>query len=237
MGGDTVLLAELEVFHTRPAQPTRRVALGHLALQVDPPPGFGGLLLGAVVARHIVGVDADLHRDIRSLIHEVAAGKRIVQPRLRYRFQVDRHGLAKSTHRLVGEDDELTFDFDSHGTDLAQVLGAVYAVERLALEYRTALAPMLDRATRWTGPIGPELIGQLAGVQAATLEAMADPRGWAMEVLGFDLTGSTPSRREVTKAFRARMREVHPDHGGAHGNAASAMRDLADARRILESRR
>jgi hypothetical protein len=51
-----MLLAEIEVWHTRPAVPTRRVALGHLVLPVDPAPGFGGLLLGAVVAAHLRGV-------------------------------------------------------------------------------------------------------------------------------------------------------------------------------------
>ena len=43
-----MLLAELEVWHSRPVTPTRRVSLGHLVLPVDPTPGFGGLLLGAV---------------------------------------------------------------------------------------------------------------------------------------------------------------------------------------------
>ena len=54
-----MLLAELEVWHTRPLAPTRRVALGHLVLPADPPPGFGGLLLGAVIAAHIDEVDDD----------------------------------------------------------------------------------------------------------------------------------------------------------------------------------
>ena len=34
---------------TRPAVPTRRVALGHLVLPVDPAPGFGGLLGDATI--------------------------------------------------------------------------------------------------------------------------------------------------------------------------------------------
>ncbi len=56
-----MLLAELEVFHTRPAVPTRRVALGHLVLPVDPAPGFGGLLLGVLLAavfRQLVAIGA-----------------------------------------------------------------------------------------------------------------------------------------------------------------------------------
>ena len=43
-----MLLAELEVWHTRPLAPTRRLALGNLVLPVEPAPGFGGLLLGAM---------------------------------------------------------------------------------------------------------------------------------------------------------------------------------------------
>ena len=52
---EAMVLAELEVWHSRPITPTRRVALGHLVLPADPPPGFGGLLLGAVVAAHLPG--------------------------------------------------------------------------------------------------------------------------------------------------------------------------------------
>ena len=42
-----MLLAELEIWHTRPITPTRRVALGHLVLPTDPAPGLGGVLLAA----------------------------------------------------------------------------------------------------------------------------------------------------------------------------------------------
>ena len=120
-----MLLAELEIWHTRPAVPTRRVALGHLVLPVDPAPGFGGLLLGAVVAQHLPGVDDDLVPDVRRLIDQVERGERIVQPRLRHRYQVDRHGLSLSRHRLLGEGDDIQFDFAATGSDLAQVLGAM----------------------------------------------------------------------------------------------------------------
>ena len=45
-----MLLAELQLWHTRPVTPTRRIALGHLVLPTDPAPGLGGVLLAAVVA-------------------------------------------------------------------------------------------------------------------------------------------------------------------------------------------
>ena len=231
-----MLLAELEIFHSRPVQPTRRISLGHMVLPVDPAPGFGGLLLGAIVAQHLGGVDEDLVGDIHTLINQVGTGEHIVQPRLRHRFQIDRHGLSHSTHRLIGEGDDISFDFGTVGTDLAQVLGAVYAVERLALEHRRLILPVMQKAARWRGPIGASMIAHFAGSQTTTLEALADPRGWAMQIMGFEVTARTPSKREITRAFRTRMRDVHPDHGGAEVDAAKAMSDLSEARRILNAR-
>jgi hypothetical protein len=231
-----MLLAELEVWHTRPTVPTRRIALGHMLLPVDPAPGFGGLLLGSVVAAHLGGVDDDYIADVHRLISEVERGDRIVQPRLRHRFQVDRHGLAVSRHRLVGDGDDISFDFETIGTDLVQVLGAIYAAERLAPEHRRKIGAVLQKAARWRGPIGSALIAHLAGSQTLALEALADPRGWAMQILGFELGAKSPSKREVTSQFRQRMRDVHPDHGGAELDAAKAMSDLAEARRLLTTK-
>lgn len=228
-----MLLAELEVFHTRPAVPTRRIALGHLVLPVDPAPGFGGLLLGAVVANHIAGVSSELQPDVVRLIRQIERSERIVQPRLRHRFQVDRHGLAVSRHRMLGDGDDVEFDFAPTGSDLAQVLGAVYAVERLALPSRRIVAPVLEKATRWRGPIGPALIAHLAGSSSHALAAMADPMAWAREVLGFPADVAVVSRRDITRQYRRRMRDVHPDHGGVARDASKAILDLNEARRIL----
>lgn len=230
-----MLLAEIEVWHTRPAVPTRRVALGHLVLPVDPAPGFGGLLLGAVVAGHLGRIDDEMLPDIHRLIAQVERGDRVVQPRLRHRFQVDRHGLARSTHRLVGEGDEIRFDFHSVGTDLAQVLGAIYAVERLETESRRIVAPVLHKAMQWRGPIGTALIGHLAGATTTTLAALADPRAWALDVLGFPPGTNRPSKREVMARYRLQMRVIHPDHGGDRDSAGSAILELNEARRILST--
>jgi hypothetical protein len=228
-----MLLAELEVYHTRPAVPTRRVALGNLVLPVDPAPGFGGLLLGAVVANHIPGVVPELQPDVVRLVRQIERGDRVVQPRLRHRFQVDRHGLAVSRHRMLGEGDDVEFDFGTTGSDLAQVLGAVYAVERLELASRRIVAPVLEKATRWRGPIGPALIAHLAGSNSGALASLADPLAWAREVLGFPADASDLSRREISRQYRQRMRDVHPDHGGAVHHASKAILDLNEARRIL----
>lgn len=231
----SVLLAELEIWHTRTRAPTRRLALGHLVLPADPPPGFGGLLLGAVVARHMPEVDDDYAPDLHRLLGQIETGDRVVQPRLRHRFQVDRHGLGRSTHRMLGEGEELSFEFDSHGSPLAMVLGAVYAVERLDGGSRQAIVPVLRKAMRWSGPIGPSLIAHLAGSNHTTLASLADPRAWALEVLGFPVGTPAPSRKEITAQFRVRMRLVHPDHGGDVDDASRAVHDLAEARRILHN--
>jgi hypothetical protein len=207
-----------------------------MVLPVDPAPGFGGLLLGAVIAENLYGVDDELVGDVHRLLTQVEVGDRIVQPRLRHRFQVDRHGLAMSRHRLLGADGNISFDFHSVGNDLVQVLGAIYAVERLALEHRKTVVPVLQKAARWRGPIGPALIAYLADTEMLSLVALADPRSWAMDVLGFDVDGKRPSQREVTARFRECIRGVHPDHGGDHVDAAKAMSDLAEARRVLSTK-
>ena len=189
-----MLLAELEVWHTRPLAPTRRIALGNLVLPIDPAPGFGGLLLGAVVARHVGELPEDIVPDVHRLIEQIDREQRVVQPRLRHRFQVDRHGLALSTHRLLGEGEEISFDFHTTGTGIAQVLGALYAVERLDVSIRHVITPVLHKAMRWRGPIGGPLIAHLAGTNSTTLTTLADPRAWALDVLGFPHGTATPTR-------------------------------------------
>jgi hypothetical protein len=228
-----MLLAELEVWHTRPLAPTRRLALGNLVLPVEPAPGFGGLLLGAVVTAHISDVPDELIPDVHRLIDQVDRDQRVVQPRLRHRFQVDRHGLARSTHRLIGDRNEITFDFHPTGTGAAQVLGAIYAVERLDPASRHLITPVLHRAMRWRGPVGPKLIAHLAGTNSDALANLVDPRAWALDILGFADGTPTPTRKQVTAQFRAKMRAVHPDHGGDHSVASTAVFELAEARRIL----
>ena len=228
-----MLLAELEIFHSRPIAPTRRLALGHLYLPVDPAPGFGGILLGAVLAVHIKDVDEDLHVDLQRLLNEVERGTRVVQPRLRHRFQVDRHGLTYSTHRMMGAGDTVEFEMSSMGTPLQQVLGAIYALERLEDDIRRSLIPVMRKAFTWRGPIGPSFIAYLAGSRSSSVSALADPRAWALDVLGFPGGTVKPSKREITARYRERLRAVHPDHGGSDKNAGKAIMDVTEARRIL----
>jgi hypothetical protein len=226
-------VAELEVWHSRPVTPTRRVSLGHLVLPVDPTPGFGGLLLGAVIASNLHEVDDDLIPDVHRLLDQVSRGERVVQPRLLHRYQVDRHGLAASVHRLEGEGDSVRFSLNPQGSPLVQVLGAIYAVERLSIEARRALNPTLHKAMRWRGAIGPSFIANLAGSAGSTLATMADPRAWAMELLGFPVGTTKVTKKEVMARFRTRLREIHPDYGGEEDTAGVEIERLGEARRIL----
>jgi hypothetical protein len=228
-----MLLAELEVWHSRPITPTRRVSLGHLVLPVDPVPGFGGLLLGAVLATYLPEVDDDVVPDVHRLLDQVSRGERVVQPRLLHRYQVDRHGLAASVHRLEGDADQVNVSLEGNGSPLVQVLGAIYAVERLNLEARRALNPYLHKAMRWRGAVGPAFIANLAGGVGGTLAVMADPRAWALDLLGFPQGTGKVTKREVMHQYRGRLRQIHPDLGGSDAAAADEIEKLGEARRIL----
>jgi hypothetical protein len=230
-----VLLAELEIWHSRPIAPTRRVAVGRTQLPVDPAPGFGGILLGGIVAAHIGELDPDLTGELSRLLDDLEAGRRIAQPRLRHRFQADRIGLARSRHRLLGRGDALSFVFDDHGAAASQILGACYAAGRLEWSARSPVMDTLRRAVRWRGPIGPSLVTHLSGASGAaawSAAAFADPEQWALEVLGFG-GGVAPGRRDVQGRFRDLLRQAHPDHGGDRGSAAARIAELTEARRIL----
>lgn len=228
-----MLLAELEIWHTRPLTPTRRISLGHMILPADPAPGFGGLLLGAIVARHVGEADEDLIPDIHRLVDQVQRGERIAQPRLRHRYQVDRHGLARSLHRLVGTENDFAFEFDTQGSPVQQVLGAIYALERLDLGLRCGLGPVLTKSLNWRGPLGSAFVAHLVGSKSSSLRSIGDPRAWALEVLGFPQGTTRPSSGEIKRRYRAMIREVHPDFGGDAIRARTTIGDLGEARRIL----
>lgn len=232
-----MLLAELEIWHSRPIAPTRRVALGRRLLPTDPPPGFGGVLLGGIVAHHVDELDPDLLGELGRLITDLEAGRRIPQPRLRHRFQADRIGLARSRHRLVGEGDSIDFEFADGGAAASQILGAVYAAGRIDPVVRPRVMEALRRAMRWRGPVGASFVANLTGARAngaLSAAALAHPEQWALGVLGFDDDGTPPPlRADVQRRFRTLVRAAHPDHGAAGEGAAQRIAELAEARRIL----
>lgn len=230
-----MLLAELEIWHSRPIAPTRRVALGRATLPTDPPLGFGSLLLGGIVAAHVAALEADLLPELGRLVTDLEAGRRIPQPRLRHRLQVDHIGLARSRHRLVGRGDALDFELDDQGAPASQILGAVYAAGELADDVRRPVMEVLRRAMRWEGPLGPSMVTHLSGASGArswSADAFADPGRWALTTLGFE-RAATPDRREVQRRFRRLVSSAHPDHGGSADRASDRIGRLTEARRIL----
>ncbi len=227
------VLAEIEIWHSRPLTPTRRLSLGALHLPFEFSPGFGGLLLGGIVAKHFGEIDDEIVPDLQRLLAQVECGERVVQPRLRHRLQTDRHGLTKSVHRLHGDEKELKFDFDSNGSDLLQVLGAIYSLERLEETTRRALSFVISRAMRWRGPLDFSFVTFLAAKSTMSFSALTDPRAWALELLGFPVGTLKPSKRQVQERYRAALRNVHPDHGGDVVTAGKSIEEIGEARRVL----
>lgn len=229
------LLAEVEIFHSRTQSPTRRLSLGNLVLPVDPAPGLGGLLLGGIIAAHLHEVDEELVPDVHRLVLQVDRGDRVVQPRLLHRYQIDRQGLSRSRHRLVGDGEQLSYEFESNGSALQQVLGAIYSLERLDVLVRHVLTPVLHKAMRWRGPIDTTFLSYLAGTATSSITAMTDPRAWALELLGFPAGTVRPTKRDVQRRYRESLREAHPDHGGRVDDAGQRIEQLGEARRVLLS--
>ena len=231
-----MILAELEVFHSRPIAPTRRVALGRVNLPVTPAPGFGGLLLGGIVAGHIDELDPDLFDDLHRLTLQLQEGMRVPQPRLRHRFQQDRIGLTRSVHRLVGHGEDITFEFEDKGAAAQHILAAVYAAGQLPLTARPRVMDTIRKGMRWSGPLDGVFITHLSGLDRGrdwSTAAFRDPVQWALGVLGLGDGESVPGRGDVQQQFRDLLRAAHPDHGGDTDDAAQRIADLTEARRIL----
>ncbi len=233
-----MLLAELEVFHSRPIAPTRRVALGQLQLPVDPAPGHGGVLLGGVVARFSNDMDPDLYPDIFALTRELEAGMRIPQPRLRHRFQQDIVGLGASVQSLVQNDGEMAYTFEGDkGAPEQFVLAAIYAAGEFTGTTRATVMETIRKGLRWAGPVGPSLIFHLLGGSASAVGSLpmgtGDPVSWALEIFGFGGIEETPEKKIILTRFRDLLRDAHPDHGGGEDDAADRISELTEARRIL----
>lgn len=231
-----MILAELEVFHSRPIAPTRRLALGDRDLPVSPAPGFGGILLGGIVAAYIPALDPEMFDDLDRLSRQLEAGFRIPQPRLRHRLQVDRVGLQRSVHRLQCHGEALTFEIGDKGSPAHHVLAAVYAAGELPPGARNRVLEAIRKAMRWTGSIDTTLIAHLTGLathHSWSADAHRDPVGWALTVLDLHMASARPERSTVQRRFRDLVRAAHPDHGGDRDEAAGRLAELSEARRIL----
>lgn len=229
-----MLLAELEIRHSRDIAPTRRVALGELWLPTEPAPGFGGILLAGIVAAFGPRLDDETRDDLDLLTDQLERGRRIPQPRLRYRLQVDVIGLDRSRHQLVGEGEDMALDLDRHGGPLPQVLGALYAAGRISYKARPQVFALLRRAARWEGEAGPKLMAYLTGDEASyrAWRTPANDARWALGTLGFE-AGDEPERVVVQRRYRDLVRRAHPDAGGAAETAGRRITELTEARRIL----
>lgn len=242
-----VLLAELNVRHTRRHMPTRRVALGDRILPTGQP-GYGPILLAAVAGAHVHGLDEEQEEAFGPFLRQAGGGLAIPRRALRFRLQTDTEGLALSRHRLLGVGGELVLELDIHGQyPVPQLLGAVMAAAAMAPYPRTLTLRAIAQAVECPGP--PEGMEVRYATQAQARPR--PPRGfrtlggdgedwvgvpperrWAMEVLGFG-PEMEPARDEVLRRFRRLVRLAHPDHGGAHHFAAERIVELGEARRVL----
>ena len=236
-----MLLAEIEIRHSRAVAPTRRVALGPHWLPTEPSPGYGGILLGGIVAAHMGDVDQELRDEFFVLVDDLEADKRISQPRLRHRFQTDVVGLDRSRHKLTGhaEDDRLgdvRFELEGSGRPVPQILGAVYAAARLHPDARPRVFAAIRKAALWGDGPSPQLVTfltDLTRVPPIWWRRFSPDERWALEVLGFGPDEEQPGREEVQQRFRTLLRESHPDHGAEHEGAGQRILELTEARRIL----
>ena len=231
-----MLLAELEVRHSRAVAPTRRVALGQLWLPTDPAPGYGGVLLGGIVAVHLGELDPEARIDFLALVDDVAAGETIQQPRVRHRFQTDIVGLDRTLHKLTGTAEQASeFHIGGFGRSVPQLLGAIYAAGRMHESARPAVFTAIRKGAQWEGALGRELIDHLSDLSSLppiTWRRFATDERWARQVLGFG-PESDPDPAEVVRRFRSLLRESHPDHGADSEGAGQRILELTEARRIL----
>ena len=252
-----MLLAELEIFHSRPVAPTRRLALGRRWLPCGAGhggPGPGGVLLGAICACFGLELPDEMTDDVFALADELEQGCRIPQPRLRHRLQSDRIGLTRSVQRLHRRGGRVVSQLDGLRARPGQlVLGAVYAAGSLPPADRAEAMEAVRRGLAWRAVLDPvpddgngadpipadqafvdRLWSRRAGPDSRHRpENELDPVAWALGVLGFDGDDRLPDRAAVQRGFRDALREAHPDHGGAGTGAAARIADLSEARRIL----
>ncbi len=256
-----MLLAELNIRHTRRHMPTRRVAVDHGYLPTSAA-AFGGVLLGAVVAECVPGLDEEQSDALERLVSVAREGELSV-PRiaLRYRLQRDTHGLDLSRHRITSAAVEVgslrpVLELDLHGPPAPQVIGALMAASQLPASGRSVAFRFVDAALTRPGvlPEGLEVVRRYHGlpgarppdpgtttrIAGATDQWADDWRGvpserrWAMEVLGLQ-AGHAIERDDVQRRFRRLVRLAHPDHGGESMGAAERMAELSEAREVLLS--
>ena len=248
-----MLLAELNVRHTRRHMPTRRVALGDTYLPTSGP-AYGAVLVGAVVSEFVGELDEEQLELVPRLLHDAREGISVPRIALRYRLQTDTHGLDRSRHRIVAEATtndrpQVVLELDRHGRADPQVIGAVLAAAALPPSGRSIALRAIGAALREPRlPAGmavrrlfegaPDLRAfmpgaprPMSGVVDVWTGIPADRR-WAMEVLGLHAEMAV-ERGDVQARFRRLVRLAHPDHGAESGRAAERLAELREARALL----
>ena len=261
-----MLLAELNIRHTRRHMPTRRIALGDAYLPTSGP-AYGGVLLGAVVSEFVDQLDDDQRELLPRLLREARDGLAVPKIALRYRLQTDVHGLDRSRHRILAPDVApgilvpdgapvsgrlLVIELDRHGRAAPQVIGAVMAAAVLPPSGRAVALDALERALRHPGlPDGYQVQRLRDGVPGLAPfapgerpVANGDGDGWA----GIPAdrrwamevlgvrVGVTLERTDVVARYRRLVRLAHPDHGAAAAGAAERLAELREARELLLAR-
>ena len=258
-----MLLAELNVRHTRRHVPTRRIALGDVYLPTSGP-AYGAVLLGAVVSEFAPHLDEEQRDLLPRLLDDARRGLAVPRIALRYRLQTDTHGLDRSRHRIVGEtftrsgpdgtrsDSRIVLELDCHGRPDPQVIGAVLAAAALPSSARTVALRSVDEAlARPRLPEGiavrrlldgaPDLRGRpgAAGIGGSGSFAVGDEwRGISADrrwamEVLGIAAGAGVDRVDVQARFRRLARLAHPDHGGARDGAAERLAELGEARAML----
>ncbi len=250
-----MILAELNVRHTRRHMPTRRVALDASYLPMNGS-AYGAALLSSVVAENVEGLDEEQRELLPKFMKAALDGFNVPRIGLRYRLQTDVHGLDLSRHRLLEDSGVLVVELDVHGAPAPQVIGSIMAAAAMGPTTRRKALRAIDAAIAQpgvipepflvrrllhgvpserpplaaAGPVGP--VNGLVIPDAAKWAGIPSERRWAMEVLGLG-ADMTVERTDIQKRFRRLLRTAHPDHGGASAGAAERIAELTEARELL----
>lgn len=244
IGSPIVGHAQLEIFHSRPVVPTRRICLGSQimdkhSISDQSDLSLGGLLLACVAGRHASSIHPDLWEDVELLINNTARNRRTPQPFMRFRLQTDRIGLTKTTHTIAQLKDG-TFKLNlanARGSSVQQFLGALYVAGTLENKARVSCMSAIRKAISWWGSDMDRLIEYLLDSRSVMSQESSLSISKALEVLGIDPDKlvENPTGSEIQRHFRQKLWSIHPDRGGDPAIASQLIPELAEARRILLS--
>ena len=226
LGQTFVILAELDVRHTRRHQPTRRVALGDAYLPTSGA-AFGAVLLGAVVAEFVPEIDEEQLDALVRLVDDARRGISVPRIALRYRLQTDTHGLDLSRHHILAPDVEAglvrpRLELDLHGPPTSQVIGALLGAASLPPSGRSIAFRAVDAALARPGflPEGLEVRRRLDGLPGVRPPAPGVRCGGCRRVAGRPVgaaLGHGGARLELRHGRGTRRRAAAVPPSGALG--------------------